>query len=402
MKIAILAFSFLPHVGGAEIFTYNLSANLAGRGHQVHCYIPYFAYGRFKSLIKEHQFRVFPIFFQEVRFMRICPSLLRLCLLTRQMVFQYEIWQIIGAYPAGYIARTLSSEVPTVLRSYGLDIQSDASIGYGDRLDPRLAGKIQEALASMTKCIALTPTVKDCFRECAVPEDKIVEIPNGIDFKRFRKEVDRIAIRKRMGIDSSQILVLTVGRYHPKKGYDHIPAAARYLVDRGYNIAWVLVGRGTNRLRPEIERSGLGHVIACLEEVAPGRSAPSAQMLVPSDDLVALYKSADVFVLPSLLETFGMVIIEAMAAGLPVVATDAPGCRDVVRHECNGLLARPANPIDLAQCIERILTQSVLREQLITNALVNVAGYDWQHITDRYEQTYRQTIEERVLHADSL
>jgi glycosyltransferase involved in cell wall biosynthesis len=92
-------------------------------------------------------------------------------------------------------------------------------------------------------------------------------------------------------------------------------------------------------------------------------------------------------VLPSEAEGFGLVLIEAMAAGVPVIATDVPGIRDVVRHEHDGLLVPPGQPERLANAITRVVTEPGLRRRLIDAGLETVrARYTWDKIIPQYRQ----------------
>jgi glycosyltransferase involved in cell wall biosynthesis len=87
-------------------------------------------------------------------------------------------------------------------------------------------------------------------------------------------------------------------------------------------------------------------------------------------------------------------LIEAMAAGVPVVTTDSPGCRDVVSHEYNGLLATPGDPMSLADNIEKLAKNCNLRKELCTNALMDVGKYDYSLIANQYSDLYSQLIRE--------
>jgi glycosyltransferase involved in cell wall biosynthesis len=92
-----------------------------------------------------------------------------------------------------------------------------------------------------------------------------------------------------------------------------------------------------------------------------------------------------VLVLPSKAEGFGLVLIEAMAAGVPVVATDVPGIRNVVKHEVNGLLVPYANPRELALAIDRMIRDKPLRQRLIENARRDVRErFSWDAIFQKY------------------
>ena len=92
--------------------------------------------------------------------------------------------------------------------------------------------------------------------------------------------------------------------------------------------------------------------------------------------------------MPSIIETFGMVLIEAMAAGLPIITTDAPGCRDVVSNNYNGILVAPKNPEALAKGILRVIENPGLKNSLIKNGKNSIIKYDWGNIAQEYEHLY--------------
>ena len=390
MKIAFLAFNTLPKIGGTQVFTYNLIQSLANNSHEVHLFLPYHSYKEFKSLQIERNFKIFPILFYEGSFTKRFPAILYYSLLARQLIFKYDVWQIIGAYPAGYIAHRLTPRVPTVLRSHGDDIQKDEKLNYGIRLNSNIEKKIKITLSKMTSLVALTPTVRDCYLELGVNNDKIVEIPNAIKLSRFKQNVDRNVIRKQIGVRDDETLILTTGRYHLKKGYEYIPEAANILKNMGIKFRWLIIGRGLNELVPLIQKWQVNDVIILKSKIwKPDSKSKLNKVLLPSDELIKIYKSADIYVFPSLLETFGMVLIEAMAAGLPVITTNAPGCCDIVTNNYNGLVSECKNVQSLVKNIKLILEDSILREKLILNSKRFVEKYDWQFITEKYEKLYK-------------
>jgi len=396
MRIAFLVFSALPNaVGGAQIFTFNLIQAFLKRSHEVYLFLPRKYFVELAEVLPSNQkgFKIIPICYYENGLSRFFPFAIYISLLVRQIIYKYDIWQVIGAYPAGFVARWLSHRVPVVLRSHGADVQKDEALHYGLRLNPVFEKRIKAAVNNMTSLVALTPTVKECYLDLGAKAEKIVEIPNAIDLSRFQHPVDRTAIRCGFGIQDDHIFILTTGRYHVKKGYEYIPESAKILVGKGFNIRWLIVGKGVTALRKMVKQMDLEDIVILKDGIGVQKHLIADEMvLMPPKPLIDLYRSADIYVMPSLLETFGMVLIEAMACGLPIVATDAPGCRDVIDNEINGLHARPADPVNLAACIERILTDDALRQKIKSNALNAAKEYDWRHIVRKYESLYLDII----------
>ena len=90
-----------------------------------------------------------------------------------------------------------------------------------------------------------------------------------------------------------------------------------------------------------------------------------------------------------------MVLIEAMAAGLPIVSTNAPGCRDVIVDGFNGILAEPANSKDLADKTLQVLHSPTLKNNFIKNAKKSVKKYDWKNVSNKYVELYQNCLYER-------
>ena len=394
MKIAFLAFSSLPLVGGAQVFLHNIVRELLHRSHEVHLFIPYQYYKQYNRLYKHSKFRVFPILCFEGFVTKYFSFVICGTLLWRQLIHQYHIWQVIGAYPAGFVSRFLCRYVPVVLRSHGNDIQKNDLLNYGSRMDPAVEKRIISTLPSMTHLVALTDTVVECYKDLGVPEDKIVKIPNGVDLAGFRQVVDRDRIRSTFGFREKEVFLLSTGRYHLKKGYEYIPKTAKLLKARGYDFKWVIIGKGVKKLEVELKRMCVDDIVILNEELGVEIDSGTSKIFsMPPRSLIGVYKSADIFVMPSLLETFGMVLIEAMAAGLAVVTTDAPGCRDVVIHEANGLQSKAGDVYSLVACIERLFNNKILVNELKSKALDFVKEYDWSNIARKYEELFYSLID---------
>ncbi|KWR90164.1 glycosyltransferase [Cupriavidus sp. IDO] len=153
-----------------------------------------------------------------------------------------------------------------------------------------------------------------------VPDDRIVVIPNGIDVCRFRPEPAlRITARERLGITDDTRLVLNVGRLAPEKAQDLLIRAFGQL-DASMPAHLLIAGGGALR-----------HALA--NQISAHGLAPRITLLGPRDDIPALLNAADAFVLSSNIEGLPMVLVEALACGCPVVATDAPGVAEVLRGQ---------------------------------------------------------------------
>lgn len=391
LKIAALCLGSLRGIGGYQVFLYHLLRRLQERGHPVTLVVSGEEFFRNRSFYQHLPFRVRPLLPYTCDLLSRLPWIPRAFLRWIQAREKFDLWQVVGAYPAGDLAKTLAGRVPLVLRAYGDDVQKDASLGYGLRLDPRLERRIQLAVCQMDRLIALTPTVRNCYRELGVPEEKIVEIPNGVDLERFERPFSPLEVRRAWGISPSIPLLLTVGRNHPKKGYDCIPAVAAHLCKEGCTFRWLVVGHGVEVLQPLLIKHGVSDRVRLEQEIG-GEDTKDRSWEVPSDRLIELYRLADIFVFPSRLEGFPRVIGEAMAAGAAVVTTDAPGCRDVVTPEVDALVVKPDDIEGMAAAIRRLLVDPGLRQRLALAARERTKRYDFARIVEQYEEVYRELL----------
>lgn len=192
-----------------------------------------------------------------------------------------------------------------------------------------------------------------------VPAEKVVVIPNAIDVNEIPfREVPRIGTAT----------VGFIGRLDPVKRIPDLIDAMRRLD----GVRCLIFGEGQQRaeLERQIAELGLGDRII-LPGATKGPAEPLAQI--------------DLLVLPSEAEGFGLVLIEAMAAGLPVVATDAPGIRDVVRDGQTGLLVPIGAPDRLASAIAKFLGDSALRKRFVDTARADVIQrFSWDSVLPRY------------------
>jgi glycosyltransferase involved in cell wall biosynthesis len=186
------------------------------------------------------------------------------------------------------------------------------------------------------------------------PADKVRVVPNGVDPERLRctdSAAELAAFRDRWAAPGERI-VLFVGRLVREKGVEVLIDAMPEVLSHHPEAKFVVAGRGWHgHLRERAQGKGLGHKI-----VFSG--------FLPEPDLPRLYAVAEVAAFPSLYEPFGIVALEAMAAGVPVVTSDVGGFREVVRHEATGVHTWANNPHSLAWGIKRILSDPELAARL--------------------------------------
>ncbi|MCH7971763.1 MAG: glycosyltransferase family 4 protein [Chloroflexi bacterium] len=396
LSVAIAISSFFPDVGGAQVTAHNLARYLTQRGHHVVMFAAWSSWRKIGRRKHKLGYRLLPLFPGQQRLMPVLGSFYQFgqdrYFSWMQRKYKFDLWQSFGAYPAAVsVGRfTLPRGIPHVLRTVGYDIQKDPEVGYGYRFDPRIEKLIQTWAPRASKAIALSESVRPDLHDVGVHDDRIQVIPCGVDQPRFESTaVDKKAVRNQYGIPLDKFMYVTVGRNHPKKGFPVLLEAMAEMKRAGtlVDAHVVFVGRGMPDLRPRAAGLGVMDHVTLIEEL--GLDSNDREFRIPSTPLVELYKSADACVFPSLIETFAMINIEAMAAGIPVISTDAPGCIETIVDGVDGLIARAGDPIDLARKMEQLQSSAYLSASLSANGRESVRkSFSWDVVGHQFETLY--------------
>jgi glycogen(starch) synthase len=218
--------------------------------------------------------------------------------------------------------------------------------------------------------LVITPRLSKLLISDGAAENRIHVIPPGVNPSLFEGPFEDPF----SGVGRPRVLF--VGRLAPQKGVDTLVAAAGLLKDPCAQV--LLVGDGPERkaLERETERLGVGDRLHFVG-------------FVTHDRLPAAMAHADVLVLPSLYEELGTVLLEAMQAGLPIVASETGGIPDVIEDGVNGLLVPPGDPEALARGIDRILSDGDLARRLSEGAQERGKDYDWEVLAERVLRVYQ-------------
>ncbi len=230
----------------------------------------------------------------------------------------------------------------------------------------------------------LNDQIRDVFVDQGVDADSVSVIPNGVDTDRFGDvpSTETARVRDTYGV-VGRPTVLFVGTIMPRKGVDDLVRAVGELVDRGHTDVHAVVA-GEDELDGEYT-AAVRRIVRDLG-IEDNVSLPG---FVPDEDLAPLYAAADVFVMPSREEGFGMTITEAMAAGTPVVGTRVGGIPRQVDDGKQGYLVEPNDSASLATAIDEILSETPDRERMGELARKRAETYSWQSIAESFDRVYR-------------
>ncbi len=360
MKIAILIPCFLPKwFGGTEVATYHLAGRLAKRGHEVHVITPLD-----EGLPEESCENGFHIH----RLPKIATSF------PGGVIFWGDIVRAIQRIGPDIVhAQSLNSGIPALFSNKLLKIPY---VVYGRGLDvyhPEWYVKLtaKAVLKNAGAAIALTEDMEEIMND--MYNRDIVLVPNGIDLVED-------SARQREAENHSK-RVLFVGRLHSVKGIQYL-LGAMYIVHRELpEVKLTLVGDGEDRERLEHMTDFLG-IKECVEFV--GR--------VPHERIRYYMVHADVLVLPSLSEGFPVTILEAMASGLPVIATRVGGVPEIIENNVNGYLVETENQGKIAEALLKLLRDEQLRKCISGNNREKAERYQWDKVAATLEEIYRNIL----------
>lgn len=258
------------------------------------------------------------------------------------------------AYPEGFVASLARNFVrkPLVVTLHGSDILTEPSIEYGDRLRKDCDDKIRRVLETADKVLAASKAVCNEALKAGCNRNRLEYLPNGVDLNRFNLELDGGWVQGKLGVGKKPI-VLTVRALVPKNGVEYLIMSALEVCKRCPEIVFLIVGEGPLRLALEklVNDMGLSKNVIFLSKAS-------------YDDLPYYYSACDVFVIPSIMEAFGLVTVEAMACGKPVIGTSVGGIPDTIEDGKNGFLVPPRDPQSLAEKIILLLENQDLSKEM--------------------------------------
>jgi D-inositol-3-phosphate glycosyltransferase len=269
-------------------------------------------------------------------------------------------------------------DLPLVATFHTLD-RVKAEAGVGD--DPETRARVE---GEIVNCADLVVAATDDERRQLITlygaeRDRVEVVPPGVDHRVFVPG-DREAARVSLGLDPQGRLLLYVGRIQRLKGAD---LAVRTLAELDGDVSLTVVG-GPSGSDGEAEMVALRALVAELALEDRVRFVPPQ----PHDRLVTYYQAADVCLVPSRTESFGLVALEAAACGTPVVAADVGGLRSVVDDAHTGFLVEGRAPVDYAAPVDVLLSDPDLARAMGTSALARSGRYLWSIAAARLRRLY--------------
>jgi len=245
----------------------------------------------------------------------------------------------------------------------------------------RLLGTVLR-LRSVDRLIAVSQASARFSHLLGFPEKSITVIPNGVDLSCFNGRIDPLLMRRELGVDDKP-LVVTASRLIKRKSPSLLISAFAEVLKVKPEAKLVIAGSGR-------EENDLSHRVRDLD------IADSVFMVggLAKEELAQLMAAANVFALPSKLESFGLSLLEASAAGVPVVCSNAGGVPEVFQNGFNALLYPPGDYHAMAEAIVRVIQDKELAKKISANAVQTAKRFTWERTARRILRVYEELLQE--------
>jgi 1,2-diacylglycerol 3-alpha-glucosyltransferase len=392
MRIAYLTQPYPPMVSGASIVAEQLAKAMAGRGHEV---LVIAASETGKSYIEKtlnltvlrlesirNPLRVN----QRVMFMQRYTVLQALYNFKPDIIHVHEPVQM-GLVGLKYAKHTnvpitmTSHQLPWFVASYLPDIPGLRA--WMEKLIWKYACWLTD---QYTTVISPTKTISKIIKQHTGIGTKTINY--GVELKTFNTNLSKsesLSLRTQFNIPASTPIILHTGRLDADKHADRVILASKSSI-RKLGAHLLIAGDGC-------ERPAL---IQLCKSLGIENSVHFAGFISDKEELAGIYKSANVFVTASEIETQGIVILEAAACGLPIVAVNATCVSEVVHHGCNGYLANPGDTLCMSKSIQEILTHVDLANAMSKQSRLIAEKYRTETTFAEHEKLYRQMVRQPI------
>ena len=377
LRIAHINMFYLPTFGGVEQVMYELAQRQVKQGHEVHVFCCDSDKNQRLKIKEEvldsiHVHR-FPYWFRLSLSTFIWPSLL-------WRFGKYGKFDIIHTHVSGHAYILIAGILSKV---YGFKhIHTTHCPWTGTEFRPRILKPFiflnnlfmnKIAFSLINKVIAITPWELDILKKFT-DENKIKVIPNGMDSILYKK-IKNNQFKKRHKIKEKN-MVLFFGRLNPTKGPEVFARSAINLTKSGKakNIAFVWVGPDEGKAK-EVKKLIKGY--KNMHYLGP---------IYGKEKVAEMYQAADVYVLPSYREGLPLTLFEAMASGLPIIASDVGGNNEIVHEGENGYLIAGDDPHLLAMRMSTLIINADIRHAMGNKSREFALAYDWRNSMNRYNE----------------
>lgn len=413
MRVAITSDLYYPMSNGVAVFAHNLAKGLAKQGHDVIVICPSFTG-------KPHRTKrdgVTTVYLRSIRFpfypdqINAVPEGKKILKVKMpRLAYRHGLWITVDPYPE--LKKALKKFQPDVIHNQTAEMIAIAARRYAKKYDVPMVSTGHAYPDNITSQVKLLKPIKkpvdamlrtymasflkhseyatmptEMAIDDLVPKNRrrfdvtVEPLSNGVDLAKFTPGKAAVKVLRKFKLEPDRLRVLYVGRVDPEKSLGNVVTAFAGVAEEVPEAELVIVGDGTDR-RHLID---LARALGITEKVKfPGRIMPP--------DVTEIYRSATVFATASETETQGIVLIEAAATGLPLVAVDAGAVSELCQDKKNGFLCKPGDITGMTDALVKILQDADLQQKYGEKSLEISKKHDLNRTLKRFEEIYEEAI----------
>lgn len=414
MRIAITSDLYYPMTNGVAVFAHNLAKGLAKQGHEVLVLCPSFT-GRQHREKREGATTFylrsirFPFYPDQINEVPEGKEFLGMPL--PRLAYRHGLWITVDPYPT--MKKVLNRFRPDVIHNQTAEMIAFAARRYAKKYDVPMVSTghaypdnitsqlkilkpikrpldaiLRTYMASFLKHSEYATMPTEMAIDDLVPKKRkhfkvpVEPLSNGVDLAKFGPGKAQDRIYRKYHLPKDKPLVLYVGRVDPEKSLSNVVSAFAGVLDVIPEAKLVIVGDGTDRRHLQDLAQALG-----IEKSVyfPGRIYPP--------DIMEVYRAATLFATASETETQGIVLIEAAATGLPLVAVDAGAVLELCQHKRNGILCHPGDVAEMTDAMMKLLKNPELCKRYGKESLEVAKMHDLNRTLQRFVEIYQEAIQ---------
>ena len=383
MNIALIAGTFFPHPGGAQVQIHNLANKLNEKKINVECYL--FEKSNLNNnnykIIVFNKFILSLVFLLKYYLNLDIYFILKVYLKKIITDKNYDLWHFnFLNYKSLILIDCLKDLNQKVLVTFqGIDIQLNKEISYGYRLDKKYDNYLKIVIKKIDYFSCLSNTIKDDMLTFDVPRDKMSIIPNAAEIKKFQE------LKKINKKNKKKINLITVARFsEKKKGFDLLPELASKLIEAKVDFNWNIIGKDTKKLLENNTIKNNSEKFSIVDDIMSFK-----ETYFPNSALISKYIESDIYVNLSRIESFGITFVEALASGIPVISFDTKGVNEIIKDKYNGYIIKDKNIELICKKIIEICNDTSLIKNLEEGILNSSKEYDLNLVTNKFLNIYR-------------
>lgn len=413
MRIAITSDLYYPMTNGVAVFAHNLAKGLAKQGHEVIVLCPSFTGKKHRTkqdgvtTVYMRSIR-FPFYPDQINEVPNGKSILGIPL--PRLAYRHGLWITIDPYLE--LKKALNRFRPDVIHNQTAEMIAIAARRYAKKYDIPMVCTGHAYPDNLTSQVKLLRPVKrpldailrtymasflkhseyatmptEMAIDDLVPKNRrrfkvtVEPLSNGVDLAKFNPGKASTKVLRKYHLQPNLPRVLYVGRIDPEKSIGNIVTAFAGVLETVPEAELVIVGDGTDRR----------HLLDLVKSLGIEKNVKFPGRIMPPD-IVDIYQAATVFATASETETQGIVLIEAAATGLPLIAVDAGAVRELCQNQKNGILCQPRNLEEMTAAMIKILQNPKLQEKYGNKSLEIAKKHDLNHTLSRFVEIYEEAI----------